>query len=165
MLAVFALREITVEHRQWLAVGVTQPADDHAALGVLAVGGKTVLHLLQRFPGQQRHPVMAFLAVIIGVIAQVADRLFRKLAVLNLGFLQAHQGGFVFAQQLFQLMQACANTIDIERDQRHDTSCLPRIVQSPTRTVRALADFAMGLPPGAVIMDLLHYRFFEESAG
>ncbi len=114
MLAVLALGKVTVEHRQRLAVGVLEAADDHAPLGVLVVAGEAVVHRFQRLAGEQRDAVVAFLAEVVRVVPHVAHRLLRELAVLDLGFLQAHQGGAVLVEQRLQLVETGANAIDVE---------------------------------------------------
>jgi hypothetical protein len=114
-----ALGEISIEHDQRLAIGTGQGGADHPALCVLAVIRKALAYPQGFITGQQRNAVMAFLAMIMHVIAQLLHRLEGKLLIIHLGFLQPDHGGRMLIDQLLQLMRSGAQAIDVERNYFH----------------------------------------------
>ncbi|MNP78009.1 hypothetical protein D3C76_1755400 [compost metagenome] len=62
---------------------------------------------------------MAFLPVIVDVVAELADFGFRELVVGNLGFLQADHVRLVLFDQRLELVGTCPQAIDIERNDLH----------------------------------------------
>ncbi|MNI93091.1 hypothetical protein D3C73_1509830 [compost metagenome] len=62
---------------------------------------------------------MAFLPVVVHVVAELADFRFRELVVGNLGFLQADHVRLVLFDQRLELVGTGAQAIDIERNDLH----------------------------------------------
>ncbi|MNN96071.1 hypothetical protein D3C81_2149960 [compost metagenome] len=62
---------------------------------------------------------MAFLTVIVDVVAELADFGFGELVVGNLGFLQADHVRLVLGDQRFELVGTRSQAIDIERNDLH----------------------------------------------
>ena len=119
MLAVLALREVTVHHGDRVALGVAEGAPDEAPLGFLAVAREAAMQFQGRLAGEQGDAVVAFLPVVVDVVAERLDLGLGKLVVGDLGFLQPDHVGLVPLDQRRQLVRPGAQTVDIERDDFH----------------------------------------------
>ncbi|MNE72808.1 hypothetical protein D3C80_1687820 [compost metagenome] len=73
---------------------------------------------------EQGDAVMAFLAVVMHVVAEVADVRLGELLVGDFGFLQADHVRLVFLDQGRQLMWARTQAVDIEGDDLHGRQVL-----------------------------------------
>src|SRR5690606_29669270 len=87
--------------------------------GVLAVVGKALVYLQRRLAGEQGDAVVALLAMVVHVVAELADLRFRELVVGDLGFLQADHVRPMLLDQRLQLMGAGTQAIDIEGNDLH----------------------------------------------
>ncbi|MNZ53116.1 hypothetical protein D3C78_709840 [compost metagenome] len=119
MIAALALGEITVHHGHRIALGIGEGAVDEAALGVLAVAGEALDQRQRLLAREQGHAIVAFLPVIVDVVAELADFRFRELVVGNLGFLQADHVRLVLFDQRLELVGTRPQAIDIERNDLH----------------------------------------------
>lgn len=68
---------------------IGEGAVDEAALGVFGIAGETLVQLQRCFAGEQGNAVVAFLPVIVHVVAKLADVFLGELLVGDLGLLQA----------------------------------------------------------------------------
>ena len=108
VVAAFALWEIAVHDRDRMAIFIGESAPDEAALGVFVIAGKTFVHAQRFLAREQGHAVMAFLTVVVDVIAQGLHFGEGELLVMDFGFLQANHIGLMLFNQRRQLMRAGA---------------------------------------------------------
>lgn len=90
-----------------------------APLGFLAVAREAAMQFQGRLAGEQGDAVVAFLPVVVDVVAERLDLGLGKLVVGDLGFLQPDHVGLVPLDQRRQLVRPGAQTVDIERDDFH----------------------------------------------
>jgi len=119
LVAAFALGEVAVHDGDRVAVRVGEGAPDKATLGVLFVTGEAFVHAQGFLARQQRHPVVAFLPMVVHVIAKGLHFGQRELVIVDFGFLQTDHVGLVLFNQRRQLMRAGAQPVDIEGDDFH----------------------------------------------
>ncbi|MDT4839784.1 hypothetical protein FQZ97_735850 [compost metagenome] len=124
VVAAFALREIAIHHGHRVALRVGEGAVDKAPLAVLAIAGETLVQRQRLLAREQGDAVMAFLTVVMHVVAEIADVRLGELLVGDLGFLQADHVRLVFLDQGRQLMWACPQAVDIEGDDLHGRQVL-----------------------------------------
>ena len=91
----------------------------YTELGIFSVIREALVNLQRFLSGEQGDAVMAFLPVVMNVVAELADILFGELLIGHFDFLQADDIRLVFVDQRRQLMRARAQPIDIERNDLH----------------------------------------------
>ncbi|MCY1287476.1 hypothetical protein D9M70_364710 [compost metagenome] len=87
MVAAFALREVAVHDGDRIARVVGEGAPDKAPLRVLVVAGKAFVERQRLLAGEQGDAVVTLLAVVVHVVAELANLRFGELVVADLGLL------------------------------------------------------------------------------
>ncbi len=119
MAAAFTLGEITVNDPQLATVSQSKGGRQQATLVVFMVVGKPLLHLQGLAERHQSHTVVTLLTMILDLVAELPYGSQRKIGILRFGFLQADNIGPMPFDQLLQLVQAGANTVNIEGHDFH----------------------------------------------
>ena len=119
VVAAFTLREVAIHLCYRVALSIAKGAVDKTPLRVFGITGKALVQAQWCLAREQGDAVMAFLAVVMHVVAELANLCLGELFVGDFGFLQADHIRLMFVDQRCQLMRAGTQAIDIEGDDLH----------------------------------------------
>ena len=128
MITAFALGKVAVDDLHAQPVKLVDPHDESTLL-VHSAPRQTELDRARWRTRQERHAVVALLTVVVDVrVTERLQRLEWKLIVRYLGFLQRDDVWTVLFGDGFELVEAGANAVGVERNKAHSGPLLKRLL-------------------------------------